>query len=82
VIALADPRKGEQLLLVTDQPGATREALLAAARTAGLPELALPRAILPVEKLPLLGSGKPDYKAITALAPQAERAGAGEKTVG
>lgn len=82
VIAVPDPRKGEQLLLVTDQPGATREALLGAVRRAGMPELALPRTILLVERLPLLGSGKPDYKAITELVRQAERAGTGEKTAG
>jgi len=72
VIAVPDVRKGEQLLLVTEHAGASREELLAHAREMGLPELFLPRTIIPVERLPLLGSGKPDYKAIAELVRQAE----------
>jgi acyl-[acyl-carrier-protein]-phospholipid O-acyltransferase/long-chain-fatty-acid--[acyl-carrier-protein] ligase len=72
VIALPDARKGEQLLLVTEHTGASREELLAHAREMGLPELFLPRTITHVERLPLLGSGKPDYKAIAELVRQAE----------
>jgi acyl-[acyl-carrier-protein]-phospholipid O-acyltransferase/long-chain-fatty-acid--[acyl-carrier-protein] ligase len=70
VVALPDSRKGEQLVLVTDHATASREALLAEARATGMPELFLPRTILPVERLPLLGSGKPDYKAIAELVPR------------
>jgi len=71
VIAVPDPRKGEQLVLVTDHAGATREAFQAHARAQGLPELVLPRLILPVERMPLLGSGKLDYPAIARIAEQA-----------
>ena len=46
--------------------------MLANAREIGLPELFLPRTINHVERLPLLGSGKPDYKAIAELVRQAE----------
>jgi len=74
VIAVPDVRKGEQLLLVTEHAGASREELLAHAREMGLPELFLPRTIIPVERLPLLGSGKPDYKAIAELVREAEPA--------
>jgi acyl-[acyl-carrier-protein]-phospholipid O-acyltransferase/long-chain-fatty-acid--[acyl-carrier-protein] ligase len=77
VVALPDSRKGEQLVLVTDRAAASREALMAAARATGLPELFLPRTILPVERLPLLGSGKPDYKAIAELVPKLAPASAG-----
>ena len=73
---LPDPRKGEQLLLVTDHAGASREELLAHAREMGLPELFLPRTIIHVEGLPLLGSGKADYKAIAELVREAEPAAA------
>jgi acyl-[acyl-carrier-protein]-phospholipid O-acyltransferase / long-chain-fatty-acid--[acyl-carrier-protein] ligase len=76
LVALPDARKGEQLLLVTEHPGASREELLAHAREMGLPELFLPRAIIHVEHLPLLGSGKPDYKAIAELVRMAEPAAA------
>ncbi len=71
VVAVPDPRKGEQLVLVTDHAGATREAFQAHARAQGLPELFLPRLVLAVERLPLLGSGKLDYPAIGKLAEQA-----------
>jgi acyl-[acyl-carrier-protein]-phospholipid O-acyltransferase / long-chain-fatty-acid--[acyl-carrier-protein] ligase len=77
VVALPDPRKGEQLVLVTDRAAASREALMAEARATGIPELFLPRIILPVERLPLLGSGKPDYKAIAELVPKLAQASAG-----
>ncbi|HEX4569403.1 MAG TPA: hypothetical protein VH184_03175, partial [Dongiaceae bacterium] len=77
VVALPDPRKGEQLVLVTDRAAASREALMAEARATGIPELFLPRTILAVERLPLLGSGKPDYKAIAELVPKLAQASAG-----
>jgi acyl-[acyl-carrier-protein]-phospholipid O-acyltransferase/long-chain-fatty-acid--[acyl-carrier-protein] ligase len=67
VIGLPDPRKGEQLVLVTDKPGADREALLAHARAQGYPELWTPRAVLNAP-IPVLGSGKIDYAATAELA--------------
>ena len=72
VVALPDARKGEQLVLVTEQSGATRDALLARAKAEGVPELMVPRAVLPVDQVPLLGTGKTDYPTATRLA--AERA--------
>jgi acyl-[acyl-carrier-protein]-phospholipid O-acyltransferase / long-chain-fatty-acid--[acyl-carrier-protein] ligase len=68
VVALADSRKGEQLVLVTDEPRASREALLAEARSTGLPELFVPKILVRVDRMPLLGSGKLDYAAVTELA--------------
>jgi acyl-[acyl-carrier-protein]-phospholipid O-acyltransferase/long-chain-fatty-acid--[acyl-carrier-protein] ligase len=68
VIAQPDPRRGEQLVLVTDHQGASRDALLAAARERGLGELFMPRTIVVVAKVPLLASGKIDYPAVLTLA--------------
>ena len=68
VIALPDARKGEQLVLVSDHPGAARDALLDFAGTRGIPELMIPRTILPVAKMPLLGTGKIDYRAVGEIA--------------
>ncbi|WP_246262352.1 hypothetical protein [Aromatoleum evansii] len=48
-------------MLFTSERGLTRDRLLAAARESGVPELAVPRRIVPVEALPLLGTGKIDY---------------------
>jgi acyl-[acyl-carrier-protein]-phospholipid O-acyltransferase/long-chain-fatty-acid--[acyl-carrier-protein] ligase len=60
VVTLPDPRKGEQVILLTDKPGADRDALLAHARAEGFPELWVPRGIL-VAGIPVLGNGKIDY---------------------
>jgi acyl-[acyl-carrier-protein]-phospholipid O-acyltransferase/long-chain-fatty-acid--[acyl-carrier-protein] ligase len=68
VIARPDPRRGEQLVLVTDRQDAARDALLAAAREDGLGELLVPKTILVVDKVPLLATGKVDYPAVLALA--------------
>jgi len=68
VVALPDARKGEQLVLLTTLKAATREAISAQFRAHGLGELMVPRTILPVDALPLLGSGKIDYAAAATLA--------------
>ncbi|TAN58954.1 MAG: acyl-[ACP]--phospholipid O-acyltransferase, partial [Rhodospirillales bacterium] len=68
VIALPDERKGEQLILVTDHALAGREAILAHFRAQGLSELMAPKAILKVDKVPILGTGKTDYVGVKALA--------------
>ena len=68
VVAIPDDRKGEALVLLTTQPGAAAPALLAQARSNGVPEIAVPRVIRTVETLPLLGTGKIDYPTATKLA--------------
>ncbi len=67
VVALPDPRKGEQIVLITDKPDADRDVLLAHARGHGFPELWVPKAIL-VASIPVLGSGKTDYVAAAEMA--------------
>ncbi len=57
----SDPQRGENIVLFTTDPGLDRDALLAAARSLGSPELAVPRRIVCVDELPLLGTGKVDY---------------------
>ena len=71
VVALPDKAKGEQLVLVTEQPDAERAALLQHAKAAGLAEINVPKKILPVRQVPLLGTGKVDYQAVKTLAEQA-----------
>jgi len=70
VVALADPKKGEQLILVTDKPDAERSALQAHAQDHGFPELWVPRALLVVAAIPMLGSGKTDFPATNAMVRQ------------
>jgi acyl-[acyl-carrier-protein]-phospholipid O-acyltransferase/long-chain-fatty-acid--[acyl-carrier-protein] ligase len=67
-VSIPDIRKGEQIVLLTDAKVADRTALLAWAQDHGVPELAVPRRIVHVEKVPLLGTGKPNYAEIGRLA--------------
>ena len=68
VVSLPDPRKGERLALLTTDAECTREAFSQFARRKGATELMVPSDILVVDKIPLLGSGKPDYVAALAAA--------------
>ena len=60
VVAVPDARKGERLVLVTDKHSATRADFQAYARGKHASELMFPSEIIVLDKLPLLGSGKPD----------------------
>lgn len=67
VVNVPDPRKGEQLLLVTARQNADIRDILAHARSRGVPELMVPRALLKVDAVPMLGTGKIDYPAVSQL---------------
>jgi acyl-[acyl-carrier-protein]-phospholipid O-acyltransferase/long-chain-fatty-acid--[acyl-carrier-protein] ligase len=67
-VTLPDPKKGEQIILVTDVGHADRMAVLAQAQKNGYPELWVPRAVLVTQSIPILGSGKVDVVATTELA--------------
>ena len=71
VVNLPDPRKGEQLILVTDIVEADKDLLMQHARAHGFPELWVPKHIMVVAAIPVLGSGKVDLPATTALVRQA-----------
>ena len=73
VVARPDPKKGEQLVLFTTAKGATSADFGAWARTNGVPELMVPRVVMVVEALPVLGTGKVDYVSIEAMAREGER---------
>ena len=70
VVALPDARKGERLVLLTTDANCTREAFMQFARRKGATELMVPADVLVVSKIPLLGSGKPDYVAALEMAKQ------------
>ena len=63
-----DEQRGEAIVLFTTDPALTRERLQEAARSGGHPEIAVPRKLVNVEGLPLLGTGKVDYVALKGLA--------------
>lgn len=60
-VALPDGRKGEQIILVTTKPDADRHDLVGWAHNHGVSELAVPRRIILVSEVPVLGTGKTDY---------------------
>ena len=66
-IVVADGRKGESIVLVTTNPEAVRADLLVWVRNHGVPELAVPRRIIPVTSIPVLGTGKIDYVGVGKL---------------
>jgi acyl-[acyl-carrier-protein]-phospholipid O-acyltransferase/long-chain-fatty-acid--[acyl-carrier-protein] ligase len=74
VISIADSRKGEKLVLVTDRPDADVGRIAEWAREHGAPELAVPKKIVRVKELPMLGTGKTDYVGIQSLVDMAEAA--------
>ena len=73
-VSIPDQRKGERIILLTTQKDAERSAMQRQAKTSGASELAVPGAIQIVDAVPLLGSGKTDYVAATALAREANEA--------
>ena len=70
-VALPDARKGEQIVLVTDATEAARPRLLAWAQHHGVSELAVPRRVVIVPAIPVLGSGKIDYVTVQKMAENA-----------
>lgn len=64
VINIPDARKGEQLVLVTTYQQATREAMVSYAKVNLSGEIAIPKKILFLKQMLLLGSGKIDYPAV------------------
>jgi len=63
-----DPKRGEQIILVTDHPDPKRHELLTWAQTHGVPELSVPKKIVTVKDVPVLGTGKLDYVSVTQMA--------------
>jgi acyl-[acyl-carrier-protein]-phospholipid O-acyltransferase/long-chain-fatty-acid--[acyl-carrier-protein] ligase len=64
-IALPDPRKGEQIVLVTTSPDADRTAFAGWVHNHGVQELAIPRRFVHADDIPVLGTGKTDYVKVT-----------------
>lgn len=79
-VSIEDDRKGEQVILVTDNPKADRDALLRKAKELGIGEIMVPRNIMIADAIPVLGTGKVDYTAVRALALGSDRGAAAAET--
>jgi acyl-[acyl-carrier-protein]-phospholipid O-acyltransferase/long-chain-fatty-acid--[acyl-carrier-protein] ligase len=74
VVSVPDSKRGERLILVTDHEGAASAQLSEWARDNGAPELAVPKKIIKIAVIPVLGTGKTDYVAIQKLVEDALKA--------
>ena len=65
-ICLPDPKKGEQVILITTQKQASVNDLVAA--SPGVAHISLPKKILIVDAIPVMATGKINYPAVIELA--------------
>lgn len=68
VVAVPDERKGEQLVLVTDDVSLSRQTVTDAAKVSLVSELMIPKTVILVEKVPVLGTGKTNYPEVQKIA--------------
>jgi acyl-[acyl-carrier-protein]-phospholipid O-acyltransferase/long-chain-fatty-acid--[acyl-carrier-protein] ligase len=71
-VTVPDGRKGEQIILVTTNPEANRVDLVGWAHNHGVPEIAVPRRLVHVDEIPVLGTGKTDYVKVQTMVPSVE----------
>ena len=76
VVTEPDPRRGERLVLVTEEKDATRTAFQTYAKSKGASDLMAPAELMVVDKLPVLGSGKADLVGVARLAQERRRVAA------
>ncbi len=68
VVAIPDPRKGEMLVLVTEKDDPDLSDVRAWAKENGVAELMLPKRVISIPELPVLGTGKLNYGALDEIA--------------
>lgn len=68
VVNLPDQKKGEQLVLLTENKKASRDELSAFAKSEGVTALSVPATVVHIDKIPLLGTGKTNFAAAKELA--------------
>jgi len=67
VATAPDARKGERLVLVTQQKGATRSEFQAYTKSKGASDLMVPAEVVVLDKVPVLGTGKIDMVGVAKL---------------
>jgi len=68
VVSVPDAKRGEQLVLVTDDENMSKHVLKEAAREAGVAEIMVPKTVILVEQVPILGTGKTNYPQVQKIA--------------
>jgi len=66
-VAVPDAKKGEHIVLMTTQENADRIELVSQAQKEGVGELNVPRKVMVVVAIPVLGTGKTDYMTAQSL---------------
>jgi acyl-[acyl-carrier-protein]-phospholipid O-acyltransferase / long-chain-fatty-acid--[acyl-carrier-protein] ligase len=64
LVAIRDLKKGEQLVLFTQNSKITRDKLVRLFKKHGRSEIGIPKKIVVLDELPMLGVGKIDYKSL------------------
>jgi acyl-[acyl-carrier-protein]-phospholipid O-acyltransferase/long-chain-fatty-acid--[acyl-carrier-protein] ligase len=68
VVSVPDEKKGEQLVMFTTEETADARKVGEALKAIGTPALMVPRNVIVLKELPLLGSGKTDYQSLNRMA--------------
>ena len=68
VVSIADDKRGEQIVALSDNAAANREAVAETFKQSGLPPLWIPRRIIIMAEIPQLPTGKTDYPAAAKIA--------------
>jgi acyl-[acyl-carrier-protein]-phospholipid O-acyltransferase/long-chain-fatty-acid--[acyl-carrier-protein] ligase len=63
-VAAPDPKRGERVILATNRAGATRAEVQTWLKIQGASEIMFPAAVVALDAIPVLGSGKTDYVAL------------------
>lgn len=73
VVTIPDPKKGEQIVLLTDYPGGDRDILVKHFRAEKCSDLSIPRKVIILKQVPILGTGKIDYQKAKIIALEADQ---------
>lgn len=68
VVKIPDKRRGEKIILLTTNFTASKDEIIKEVKKRGFPEIMVPNKLLPIDAVPLLGTGKIDYAAAQKMA--------------
>ena len=81
-VALPHEKKGEQVVLLTEAADADARALSQHAKSKGVGEIMVPKTVIHVDAIPLLGTGKTDLGGAKKLAEKLFGKAGGKKSAG